>query len=301
MKKKYILIILFAVFLFLRLFTNISYILLSDDLKFMEAAKNFPYHTLYNNQLYLLHPPLFPYAIHFFTLIFGLDYIAGIFISILSAAITFFVIYKFFMMLTNNFNITFFILLFYTLSEQFIRLSRLIFRDSMQVMLIFLSLYYFVRIVKFNEKKSVILASLFAGLLAVTSDHVVFIFPAFVLSYLLLNSKQINIKKLIFPNLKYAALPFLFALVIYGSWTGIKYYQYSNSEYYPNGYLGAPLSTDDLGLMQAINSRFFDEYKYIAAGHAADAREVISEFIKRLSKNVDQSFGSHSPITSRTF
>ena len=192
-----IIIILFAVFLFLRLFTNLPYILLSDDLKFMEAAKNFPRHTLYNNQLYLLHPPLFPYAIHFFTLIFGTDHIAGIFISILSAAITFFVIYKFFMMLTSNFNITFFILLFYTLSEQFIRLSRLIFKDSMQVMLIFLSLYYFVRIVKFNEKKSIISASLFGNLLAITSDHVVFIFPAFVLSYFLLNSKEISIKKLI--------------------------------------------------------------------------------------------------------
>ena len=284
--KTSILIILFAAFLFLRLFTSVPYILLSDDLKFMEAAKNFPYHTLYNGQLYLLHPPLFPYAIHFFTLIFGIDYIAGIFISILSAAIAFFVLYRLFMLLTNSFNITFFILLFYTLSEQFIRLSRLIFKDSMQLMLIFLSLYYFVRAVKFNEKKSVILASLFAGLLAITTDFVIFIFPAFILSYFIFSNKEINIKKFELPDLKYIALPFLFALIVYGAWTGIKYYQYSNNEYYPNGYLGTPLSTQDLGLMQAINSRSFDEYKYIAAEHAADAREGISEFIKRLSKNV---------------
>ena len=305
-----IIIILFAVFLFLRLFTSIPYILLSDDLKYIETAKNFPYHTLYNDQLYLLHPPLYPYVLHFFTLIFGADYIAGIFISILSAIITFFAVYKLFMMLTNNFNITFFILLFYALSEQFIRLSRFIFKDSMQVMLIFLSLYYFVRIVKFNEKKSAILASLFAGLLAITSDHVVFIFPAFVLSYLLLNSravevqstsrfakgKQISIKKLIqwksngtswfananFPNLKYAALPFLFILIVYSSWTGIKFYQYSNNEYYPNGYLGTPLSTDDLGLMQAVNSQFFDEFE--SATTYTD--KGITEFIKRLLQNV---------------
>ena len=288
-----IIIILFAVFLFLRLFTGIPYILLSDDLKYMEASKNFPGHKLYNDQLYLLHPPLFPYVLHFFTLIFGADHIAGIFISILSAIITFFVIYKFFMMLTNNFNITFFILLFYTLSEQFIRLSRLIFKDSMQVMLIFLSLYYYVRAVKFNEKKSIILASLFGSLLAITSDHVVFIFPAFVLSYLLLSSKEISINsgsdktllglltqtKLIFPNFKYAVLPFLFALIVYGSWTGIKFYQYSNNEYYPNGYMGIPLSTEDLGLMQAVNPLFFDDYEPIIAPHK-------NEFINQLLKNV---------------
>lgn len=280
-----VIIILFLAFLALRLFTSTPYILLSDDLKFMETAKNFPYHTLYNDQLYLLHPPLFPYAIHFFTLIFGTDYIAGIFISILSAAVTFFVIYKFFMMLTNNFNITFFILLFYSLSEQFIRLSRLIFRDLMQIMLIFLSLYFFVKAIKFSEKKSALLASLFGSLLAITSDHVVFIFPAFVLSYLLINNKPIDIKRLAFPNLKYAVLPFLFALIVYGSWTGIKYYQYSNNEYYPNGYIGAPLSTEDLGLRQAINSRFFDEYKYIGTEQIATKREGMVEFAKRLALN----------------
>jgi len=280
-----IIIILFIVSLFLRLFTSMPYILLADDLKYMAAAKSFPYHTVYNDQLYLLHPPLFPYMIYFLTAIFGADYIAGIFISILSAAIIFFVIYKFFMMLTGNFNITFFILLFYTLSEQFIRLSRFIFKDMMQYMFIFLSLYYFVKAIKFNEKKSIILAILFGSLLAITSDHVVFIFPAFVLSYIFLNSKEISIRKLIFPNLKYAVLPFLFTLIVYGSWTGIKYYQYSNNKYYPNGYIGTPLSTEDLGLIQVINSQFFDEYEPIIASNNG-----MNELIKRLFKNVGYMF-----------
>src|SRR3989338_1512882 len=134
LSRKNRILILLVVFIFLRIFVENSSVLLhSDSMKFMEAAKNFPNHTLYNNQLYLLHPPLYPYTIYFFSLVFGQDYIASIFISFISSVVTFFVLYNFFMLLTKNFKITFFVLIFYTLSDSLIIASRTALRESLLI------------------------------------------------------------------------------------------------------------------------------------------------------------------------
>ena len=101
--RRNVIITLFVIFLFLRLFGGVPYALSSDSVKYLALSKNFPYHTLSNNQLDINHPPLHPYAIYFATLIFQDDYIAAVFISLLSAAITFFVLYKLFMLLSRNF------------------------------------------------------------------------------------------------------------------------------------------------------------------------------------------------------
>ena len=78
-KKFMIISILFLVFLFLRLFVDSPIIpLFADSLKFLELARNFPYHTLSNNQLYLQHGILYPYTIHFVNQIINPDYIASL-------------------------------------------------------------------------------------------------------------------------------------------------------------------------------------------------------------------------------
>ncbi|MBI2653387.1 glycosyltransferase family 39 protein [Candidatus Woesearchaeota archaeon] len=279
--QKNLVIALFLVFLFLRLFVDkTSMFFGGDSLKFLETAKRFPYHTLYNNQLYLLHPPFYPYTIYFFNLTFQQDHIAGIVLSLVSSIITFFILYRFFMMLTDNFNITFFVLLFFTLSVGFIEASHIVFRESYVIMLALSALYFYAKGVRFNSRKSIIASSVFSGLLAMTSDHVIFLIPAIVLSYIIFNSKKIEFKKLIFPNLKYAILPLIIAALFYGSWTLIKYAQYSKHENYPNGYAGMPLSTHDLGLPQAFLPQFFEDY---------DGPKMGSDLIaavKRISFNI---------------
>ena len=100
-KKRNLLIILFVIFVFLRIFwSNDSILLSSDPLKFLETPKRFPNHTLYNDQLYLLHPPGYSYIIHFFTFVFQQDYIASIALSLVSTIITFFVVYFLCLLLT---------------------------------------------------------------------------------------------------------------------------------------------------------------------------------------------------------
>ena len=271
---------LFVVFLFLRLFVHMSSANVgSDTLKYIEASKNFPFHTLYNDQLYLLHPPFYPYLIHFFDLFMD-DRIGAIFISLISAVVTFFVLYKLLIMLTKDFNLTFFTLFFLTLSVSLIKASKIALKESFVIMLTFLAIYYYIRGVKFDNKKSVMAASIFGAVAAITSDHVVLLFPAFVLSYLIFNSKKINLKKLIFPNLKYAIIPIIVMMLFYGSWTFIKFYQYSNYEFYPNGYSGMPLSTHDFGIFQIISPETSEDYSgtRIDSGIIAVVKRVVFNF-----------------------
>jgi len=280
-KKNLIIAALFAVFLFLRLFSSSpSFLLGADSLKYIEAAKTFPYHKLYNDQLYLLHPPFYPYAIYLVNLIFQDYAVTGLFISLFSSIVTFFVLYKFFMMLTGNFNITFFVLAFYTISVSFISYAKIIFKEAFVIMLIFFSLYNYVKGVKFNNKKSLITATIFGSLLAVTSDHIVFLFPSLILSYIFFNSAKINLIKLIFPNIKYAIFPLIVILLSYSLWGGIKFYQYAANEYYPNGLGGTPLSTEGLNLLKIISPTNFEDYNlpYTTPGPVSILKKIVYQF-----------------------
>jgi len=257
-----IIAILFIVFLFLRLFVNSPDVLLAtDSIKYLQMSKNFPYHYTINNQVDLTQPPLFPYIIYFFTFIFKQDYIAAIFVSLVSAIVTFFIIYKLFMMLTNNFYFTLSILILYTLSVEFIIASKLTLKESFIVMLLFLTIYYTIRSVKFKDKKSLIAASIFGALTGIASDHVVLLFPVFIISYVFFTRIRIKKWKFSLPYLHYALIPFLITLLFYGIWTGAKVYQYSNNEYYPSGVGGAPVSTENFGLFHLLNPRYFEDYE----------------------------------------
>ncbi|MBI2523113.1 glycosyltransferase family 39 protein [Candidatus Woesearchaeota archaeon] len=296
--KKNLVIILFIVFLYLRLFISDSSLLLSSDsLKFIETSKRFPNYTLYNDEIYLHHPPLYPYTIRFFSLFFQ-DHTAAIFVSLISSIASFFVLYNFLMLLTKNFDIVFFVMVFYTMSATFIEAAGAILRETFVVLLILLALYYYVKGVKFNNKKSLIAATIFGSLLAITSDHVVFILPAFALSYIIFNKEKINLKaaevqrtsrfafskRLKLPNLKYAIMPLLITLIVYGSWLGIKAFQYSNSYYYPIGIEGIPIDVRNFGIFELLSPQLFEDY--------SDARLVSSGIpaVKRVAFNIGYMF-----------
>lgn len=258
--KKNLIIILFVVFLFLRFFTSSTYNFLDDDHdKYLSVARTFPYHQDVNGQLDVNHGPVFPYNIHLFSLVFQESYLATIFISLISAIVTFFILYKLILMLTNNFQITFITLLFFTLSVEFITASKIGLKESFAVMLIILTIYYYIKGIKFDNKTSVIAASIFGGLTALTVDQVIFLFPTFILSYIFFNYKKLSLKRLKFPGFKYAIIPIMVTLLLYASWIGIKFYQYSTNDYYSTSD-GTLCSTKDFGILQVLNPRYFADY-----------------------------------------
>jgi hypothetical protein len=81
----------FVLFVTLRLFSSDSYYLLSgDQCTYLELGRTFPKHQLFNHELYLIHPPLFGYAIGLFNLVLPL-LVSGLVATLLFACLNFFV------------------------------------------------------------------------------------------------------------------------------------------------------------------------------------------------------------------
>ncbi|MEA1926591.1 MAG: glycosyltransferase family 39 protein, partial [Candidatus Auribacterota bacterium] len=144
--KKYgLLIVIFILFLLVRVFvTSPYYFIAMDEAKYLTLARNFPHHTLFNNQLYLVHPPGFPYLIRLFSLVLP-DHIAGITVSFFFAAVTFFALIKLFRLFgKDSYWIT--IALFpLAVSPLHISTSRVIYKDSIFFGLFTLSLFFYLK------------------------------------------------------------------------------------------------------------------------------------------------------------
>ena len=108
--------------------------------------------------------------------------------------------------------------------------------------------------------------------MGITTDHTLFLFPAFVLSYLFFRNKKTSIA--------YAILPLIVTSLFFGSWILVKYYQYSQYEYYPNGPGGTPIKTDDLSLLSATYPGFFKDFS-----SSFDFPEGTVPTVKRLAFN----------------
>jgi len=164
-------------------------------------------------------------------------------------------------MLSKNFYITYAALALFTLSDELIIAANNPLKESFAVMLILSSIYFYIKGVKYYNKKSIFISAITGSMLALSVDHVIFLFPALVLSYIFFNKDKIDLWKFHFPNLKYALIPFVIVLIIYSSWLGARAYQYSKNEYYPAGLEGSPLQAKDFGIIQLINPIYFNDYE----------------------------------------
>ena len=82
----------FVLFLVVRLFSADPYYLLGgDQCTFLELGRTFPKHQLFNHELYLIHPPLFGYAIGLFNLFLPL-LASGLVATLLFACVNFFAV-----------------------------------------------------------------------------------------------------------------------------------------------------------------------------------------------------------------
>jgi len=183
----------------------------------------------------------------------GYDYIAAILISLISAGMLFFLVYKLFMMLADNFLITFTVLILLTLSVDFVIASNTVLRESFVVTLLLSTLYFYVKGIKFGNKSSMIVAGVLGFLSAFTTDHALLLLPAFVVTYIFFRNKKTSIA--------ISLLPIILTSLFIGSWTLIKFYQYSTNEYYPSGLEGAPVSTKNLGIAAILNTHYFKDYE----------------------------------------
>lgn len=246
-----VLILIFIIFLFIRLFSNSEYffIQVGDDARYLALANSFPYHRLYNNQLFISQQPFYPYVIHFMSFFFQ-DYIAGILISFISSIITFFIIYKLVGILTNNRYVTFGTLILYSLSDFYIKVAVNVLKESFTVMLTLGAVYFYIKFLKFGKNKSLVYCSIFAAILGLTTDYAIFIAPSFVIIFLMFgNKKKIN----------HALIPLISMILFYSFWLLIRVYAYTHYDYYPAAVDGNIVKTSGWGLKQVLSPNFFPE------------------------------------------
>ena len=260
--ERFLLITLFLIFLALRLFSNLPYhYITGDEGKYLTLANNFPKHILDNKQFFLQHPPMFPYIIHFFSLFFY-DYTAGTFVSVAASIVTFFVIYRLFIMLTNNYYLTLGTLVFYTLSHNILFFTRIVYKESLMLLLILLTIFFYIKGLKNNSKFSFLLSGFFGVVMAFTSDHAIFLPPSLLVSYLMFRQKK--------TNFVYAIIPIVLVTLAYGSWLYTRFYVYTHNDYYPAGVDGVVVNTRNFGFKQIFSTNFFAESSAIVSMRLSD-------------------------------
>jgi len=261
-KEHALLIAIFIVFVFLRLFSHSHYFFVSGDQgKYLGAAENFPDNVLFNKQLLLSQRPLYSYLIHFMGLFFE-DHIAGMVISLLSAAVTFIIVYKLSIFISGNKQIAFFALILFSISSIFIGMSSNVFKESLSTMLILATIYNYIKFLKLNSFPDMVYSSIFGILSGFASDYSLFLIPSLIVIYCFFKGKT---------RLWVAAIPLLIVILAYSSWLGVRMITYMSHDYFPAAWDGTVVRTEEWGLRQLISDHYFPEMeKYVPFGISLD-------------------------------
>jgi len=258
--------LIFLLFLLLRLFSSTPYFFIQagDDARFLALAQSFPNHLLYNHQFYLVHPPIFPWVIALFSF-FAEDYIAGILVSLLSASVSFFLIYIIFSKVTSNDFVAFTVLLFYSLSPAFINLSTTISKESFSLMIFLLCIYYYISFIENRNRNFGIASAGFGFLSAFTTDHTLLLLPALTATAFFLSKTRIRIKHF---------LPIIAIAFFYLSWIGVRAYIYTYNEFYPAAFDGTPVFMQGWGIRELLSPQYFVE-EYVPFGTSYDVSHYL--------------------------
>ena len=247
--RSLILPVLFAAFLLLRLFVSSPYCFIAmDEAKYLTLARNFPRHTLFNHQFYLVHPPLYPACIRFFSLILP-DHIAGITVSFLSAVLTFFAAGAIFRLFRRDRYFTVLALAVLVISPLHIPTSRVIYKDAAFFAFFTLSLYLFLRGLLREESGSLYAAGLAGAAAFLTSDLAVALLPAGAAAYFIFRRPSLHFRP-VFVSL-------LITLFPYGCWLLARVLVYKSSVYYPAGVDGTIEYVRDFTIRQLFTPRYF--------------------------------------------
>ena len=241
----------FIAFVLLRLFVPSPYYFIGmDEAKYLVLARTFPHHTLFNNQLYLVHPPLFPALIRLFML-FLTDHTAGIAVSFLFAAITFVAMAALFRLIGRDRFWIATALFVLAVSPLHIPTSRVIYKDSMFFGLYVLSLYFFLKGTINRESLYLLAAGLFGAACCLTSDLGLSLVPVFMVGHLIFRRPGDPVKGFISM--------LCVILIAYGSWVTVRLVIYKTSFFYPAGVDGT------IELVRAFTPRHLFTPRYFPA------------------------------------
>ena len=189
-----------ALFLTLRLFSADSYYLLSgDQCTFLEMARTFPKHQLYNQELYLIHPPMFGYAIGLLHLVLPL-FASGLITVLLFACLNFFLLRKLALFEGIPKTAVFVGLMYLAISRPAVAYDSHIARVSILVFLTTLALLSFLRFLQEPGSRTLRVAIVANVLCLLVSDNALLLFPCEAILFLFRGSRR-ELKSIALPSL----------------------------------------------------------------------------------------------------
>ncbi len=249
LQKFGLLIAVFILFLLIRIFVaSPIYFISMDEAKYLTLAQNFPHHTLFNNQLYLVHPPGFPYLLRLFSLVLP-DQIAGITVSLVFATVTFLAMVKIFRLFGKDSYWMAIALFLLAVSPLQISTSRVIYKDSLFFGLFALSLFLFLKGLIRSDRRCLYGAGVVGAVGFLTSDITILLLPAFALAYLLFRGTG--------SRMRDAVIPILIMSASYSFWIITRVIIFNNNILYPVGVDGTIEYVRDFTLRQLFTPRYF--------------------------------------------
>lgn len=243
--KHYFWVPIFILFLVVRMFSgNISYPLYGDACTYLTLAKNFPFHTLYNHDLYLIHPPLFGWIIGVFHF-FMPPYYAGLTVASLFAILSFWGTKR----LCASYRLgrvgTSITLIYISLSMTYITFDSHISRVTILTFFIIMSLLNYHEYLKQGKRELLYLAMLCTGVTLFISEQGVFLTPCLGIQYLFSH----NLKK----NFKSILTLAIVSILTFSIWPVVRLIVYMNHTIYPAGIDGTIEYVKDFDLKAILN------------------------------------------------
>ncbi len=235
-------LILLLVMLVLRLFSSDPVVGISfDEPKYLALARDFPFHRLYNNELYLMHGPGYPALIRLGMTVMT-DHSAAICVSIVMSAIAFWAIGRVGKVIRLSGTGVLLARMFLVFQPKFMVIGQEIYKESTMVALYALLLGGLMSTVS-GSRRGQWLAAAAGGFFALTADQNV---PLVLIS--------LGMVRLAWPH-RAPRLGFVPLIPMLAVWIGtvvVRLIWFSSGPFVAIGMDGMPEPADQLGLLQAI-------------------------------------------------
>jgi hypothetical protein len=237
----------FAVFLIFRLFSSEPfYDLGGDQCTFLELARTFPKHQLFNHELYLIHPPLFGWIIGLFALALPL-LAAGLVTVLLFACLNFFATRELGRFEGHSRAAIFAGLLYLAVSRPGVAYDYHVARVSILVCGNAVALLAFLRMLRDPSRKSLLLAIAANAFALFVSDQGLVLLPCEAVIFLLRGSRR---------DWGRAALLAAASLAVAAIWPAVRLYEFTHRADVPAGISGTIEFTRNFPLKALLQPNF---------------------------------------------
>ncbi len=238
---------IFALFVVVRTFSHFEYVTLGGDTcNYLSIARSFPWHRLYNMELYLVHPPPFGYAIACFNIFLPL-FASGLIVALLFAILSFWAIWRYSSNCgLNCFGVSF-ALLYLGLNGTLAGFDSHVSRVSMLFFLTAMSLLCFEEYLKQGSRNLLLRVCIFNSLALLSSDQALSILPA---QFVLVLSSWNRLK------IKEICAVFTISLISYSIWPLVRLYIYLSNDFYPAGIDGTIEILKPISIKSVIQPNF---------------------------------------------